>query len=176
MPVTNGGGSTPGGRRIARYRARHGTDPRGPGRPPTHGLRAVERLLRQHGLAVVDGRSTLGRELAHWRQCLVDDLGGDPSTAQTVLIERVAGKRLMVASLETFIVQHPSVFLGQEHGYLLTTYRQLSDSLRADLIALGLERKAKEIDVVAEIAELHRQEEARRQQERRHEGEAVTVS
>src|SRR5262245_4444113 len=99
MPVTNEGESTLGRRRIARYRARHGNDPRGPGRPRTHGLRALKRLLRQHGLAVLDGRSTLGRELTHWRRCLADDLGGDPSTAQATLTERVAAKRLLAAGL-----------------------------------------------------------------------------
>ena len=46
--------------------------------------------------------------------------------------------------------------------YLLTLYRQLSDSLRADLVTLGLERRQKEIDLVGEIANLHRQAEAER--------------
>src|SRR5262245_7843157 len=105
MPVTNSGGSTPGGRRVALYRARHGTDPRPPGGPPKHGFRAIERLLRQHGLAVLDQRGTLARELRAWRDSLADDLGGDPSVAQATIIERVAAKRLLVGSLETFIVQ-----------------------------------------------------------------------
>src|SRR5215467_10894238 len=150
MPVTNGQGSTPGARRIARYRARRGTDPRPPGRPPTHGFRALERLLRQHGLAVVDGRSTLGRELAYWRQCYADDLGGDPSAAQATVIERIAAKRLMVGALETFILSAPSTLLVKERAYLVNMYRQMSDSLRADLVTLGLERRAKEAPTLAE--------------------------
>ena len=166
MPVTDGGGLAPGTRRVARHRARHGTEPRGPGRPPSHGFRALERILRQHGLSVLDQRSTLARELAYWRQSLASDLGGDPSTAQAAVIERVAAKRLMVGSLETFILQHPSTFFGKEHLYLVNLYRQLSDSLRADLVTLGLERRTKEVDAVAEIAQLHRDADAARRRAR----------
>ena len=146
----------------------HGTDPRPPGRRPTHGFRALERLLRQHGLAVVDGRSTLGRELAHWRQCHADDLGGDPSAAQATVIERIAAKRLMVGALETFILSAPSTLLVKERLYLVNLYRQMSDSLRADLVTLGLERRAKEVDLVGEIAQLQRDAEAARRQQQEH--------
>jgi hypothetical protein len=146
VPVTNDGGPIPDAKRSARHRARHGSDPQGPGRRRTHGLRSLERVLRQHGLAAVDGRSTLARELAEWRRSLTDDLGGDPSTAQAILIERVAAKRLLVGALETFILQHPSTLLVKENGYLVNLYRQTSDSLRADLIALGLERRAKPVE------------------------------
>ena len=139
---------------MARHRARHGSDPRPPGRPPSHGFRALERILRQHGLSALDQRSTLARELAHWRQSLASDLGGDPSTAQATVIERVAAKRLMVGSLETFLLQHPSTFFGKEHLYLVNLYRQLSDSLRTDLVTLGLERKTKEMDVDSILAAL----------------------
>jgi len=129
---------------------------------------------------VVDGRSTLGRELAYWRDSLVADLGGDPSTAQMVVIERVAGKRLMVGALETFILSAPSTLLVKERVYLVNMYRQMSDSLRADLVTLGLERRAKEIDLVAEIAQLHRDAEAvrreREQQQSAAEEPAVAVS
>jgi hypothetical protein len=153
MPVTDGGGPTPGAKRVARYRARHGSDPPGPGRPRTHGLRSLERLLRQQSLAAVDGRSTLPRELAEIRRGFADDLGGDPSTAQATLIERVAAKQLLVGALETFLLQHPSTLLLKEHLYLVTVYRQTSDSLRADLLALGLERRAKPVpDLAAYLA------------------------
>ena len=66
------------------------------------------------------------------------------------MIERVAAKRLMVGSLETFILQHPSTFLGKEHLYLVNLYRQLSDSLRSDLVTLGPERKAKPVPTLQE--------------------------
>jgi hypothetical protein len=105
----------------------------------------LQRLLRQHGLAVVHGRTTLGRELAYWRESLASDLGGDVSTAQATLIERVACKRLLVGAIETFLLSNPSTVLLKERLYLLNVYRMMSDSLRADLVTLGLQRRAKPV-------------------------------
>jgi hypothetical protein len=152
MPVTDARLPSPGARRIARHRARQAAASARPA-PRRHGLRALERLLRHHGLAALDQRSTLARELAHWRQCLAADVGGDPSTAQAALIERVAAKRVMVGALEVYLLAHPGTFCGTAPPALATLYRQMSDSLRADLLALGLERRAKDVpDLTAYLA------------------------
>jgi len=92
----------------------------------------------------------LGRELAYWRQRYTDDLGGDPSAAQATVIERIAAKRLMVGALETFILSAPSTLLVKERAYLVNLYRQMADSLRSDLVTLGLERKARPVPSLTE--------------------------
>ena len=84
----------------------------------------------------IDNRTRLGKQLKHLKECLASDLGGDVSTAQQVLIDRIAYKTANVHFFELAIAE------GRSTDY--KTYTSLTNSLRADLQVLGLERQSKE--------------------------------
>ena len=96
----------------------------------------------------IDGRTHLGKQLKILKQELITDLGGDVTRAQDILIDRIKFK---VASLH-FIEQ------AMARGEINVTdrYIALSNSLRQDLLALGLDRKQK--DYLSYLDEIKSQE------------------
>lgn len=88
-------------------------------------------------------RVYLLRYLSGARQGLIDDLGGEESlsTAQIILIDRITSKLGCVRCIEEHIREN-GVFLGQELSPVLkASYLAYSNSLRLDLLALGIERR-----------------------------------
>ncbi len=83
----------------------------------------------------VDGRCQLGKWLNAMRKSLISDLGGTITTAQAVLIERIAHKTANAHYFEHGLAR------GETQDY--KNYISLTNSLRADLQLLGLERKEK---------------------------------
>lgn len=91
----------------------------------------------------LDGRSTVVKNMNALRDQLVRDLGGDPSTQSQILIDRVVVKAFRLQALEAAMMdgraEKAEVF-----------YISLSNSLRRDLLALGLERSPIAIDIERE--------------------------
>src|SRR5437870_7573463 len=52
-----------------------------------HGLTALRRTVEAIGGRLLDGRTTLAKQLAAWKADLVRDLGGDVSTQQAAVID-----------------------------------------------------------------------------------------
>lgn len=95
------------------------------------------KLYQPSSLALLDERTKFGKAVAALRQQLIKDLGGDISTQESMLVERAISKSLQCAALETRLLE------GHEGSR--PYYVSLSNSLRLDLLALGLQRRAKDV-------------------------------
>ncbi len=104
-----------------------------------------------HGLYIslpkrlkIDRRSRFGKALTQLRNSLVEDLGGAEaiSTQVSLIVDRITFKVLKLCSYEAHVLR------GDEAG--MKNYLAMSNSLRLDLMALGLERKMKDITPLSE--------------------------
>lgn len=105
-------------------------------------------------------RATILRYLMAARQGLICDLGpteNDLSTAQIILIDRIVTKLGVIRCVEEHIREN-SVMVGQElASSLKASYLAYNNSLRLDLQALGLDKKAEAILTPYEIVEREKQ-------------------
>jgi hypothetical protein len=98
----------------------------------------------KHGLwclfnrAKLDRRTKLAKWAEHLREQLVKDLGSDLSTQQEILLDRVCAKVLKSYLYEQGVLSGET-FGSKDH------YLALTNSLRLDLQALGLQRKTNKI-------------------------------
>jgi len=128
------------------------------GKPATKkGIAAVTKNLKpaplQNGIYAkvlrggkVDGRTTLGQAMRALKQDLTRDIGGDPSTQQHILIDRVV--------MKTFRCQAFEAAFSEGSKEPEAHYLALCNSLRLDLQALGLQRKAKDIQSLRDYIEV----------------------
>jgi hypothetical protein len=147
-PVTIDSAPSPGTLRVARHRARKAG--RNEGRQPTHGMHALDRTLRTLGSRALDGRSAVSKQLAAWRADLVRDMGSDPSTAEAALIDVCVRQRLLLESVDAWLLTQQLV--DEKRRELIPVLRQrqaLADGLCRYLSMLGLQRKAKVAEVNA---------------------------
>jgi hypothetical protein len=84
--------------------------------------------------AKIDGRTSLGKTMALLRKELIQYIGGSPSIPQKILIDRVVNKSIRCHLYEMGVITDPTI--GSRDHYLA-----LSNSLRLDLQALGLDKK-----------------------------------
>ena len=113
-----------------------------------HGVHTLKRAVRTLGARALPGRSTaLGRALHEWRTSLVADLGGEEaiSTQQRALIEMAVRTKLLVDSVDAYVLAMPSPVNRQKHClFAVVRERQaLVGQLQSILRDLGLERRAK---------------------------------
>lgn len=111
------------------------------------GYYALKTTLRALGPRVIDRRTHIGKQLAAWRSDLIRDLGGDPSTAQLAVIDLALKTKLMLDSIDAWLLVQPSL-VNQRKRSLLPVVRErqaLADALARYLTQLGLERRAKPV-------------------------------
>ena len=107
-------------------------------------LRGNDNAVRHGGyrrLCFLDGRSREAKILREIEAALVTSLGGDPSPQQILIIKRACVKALRCTAMEHQIV----TLDGNVPESLSQDYLRWSRELRNDLLALGLERKQKQI-------------------------------
>jgi hypothetical protein len=99
-----------------------------------------------------DLRTTEGRELKAIMRSMVDDLGGEPSAAQSVLLGSIRAKLVVVLQIWKYVDQQEGVIT--KDGGLLPVLRNgfghYSEALRRDLLALtelGARRPSKVPDL-----------------------------
>src|SRR3989442_3428076 len=92
-------------------RVRRGKKPyrRPVGRPPQHGAAMLARVLRTVRLDTIDGRSEAGVLLRRAREGLLDQLGGDVTPAQRLLVEEAAKTALIARAVGDYIMQQSLV-------------------------------------------------------------------
>jgi len=93
--------------------------------------------------------------LTNSRQGLLDDLGGEDnlSTAQVVLIDRVISKLGCIRCVEEHIREN-SVMVGEVLApSLQASYLAFNNSLRLDLLALGLKKKLVDVNSLDKYVE-----------------------
>jgi hypothetical protein len=110
------------------------------GRPPKHGgysLLATKEMP--------ENRKHVIRYLTQVREGLIEDLGpteGELSTGQRVLIDRIVSKLGVVRCIEEHIREN-AVMEGKDLApSLKTSYLAYNNSIRLDLMALGIDTRA----------------------------------
>ncbi len=126
------------------------------GRPPRHGGYSL--MIRAGVLP--ERRAYLREYLTQTREGLVNDLGpleADLNAAQVVLIDRVISKLSILRCIEEH-VREKGVFTksGELDSVLSKSYLALANSIRLDLQALGIDKRAGEkimspLEIAAEI-------------------------
>ncbi len=106
------------------------------GRRGKHGLY----LSLPKGLKT-DGRTRIGKAILQLRRSLIADLGGDVSTQETLLLDRVIFKVLRLCSFEVYLLKSNDDGTPKQSR----EYLAMSNSLRLDLQALGLERRMQDV-------------------------------
>jgi hypothetical protein len=125
----------------------------------------LTRVLRTVPLDRIDGRSQIGASLRRIRQELVTQLGGDVSPAQRILIDEIAPKAVICRAVGEWILTQQSLMLEGPLGErgdarileAVMQHDKLTATLAAMLERLGLERKAKTVDLAGALAAMHRQ-------------------
>ncbi len=111
--------------------------------------------------ALLSPRTALGRELRAWRDGLVTDLGGPEavSTQKLAIVEKAVTQKLICDSLDAYVLSLGSL-VNKRSRTLWPVVRERAAQvalLQSLLRDLGLERKARDFDLAAELARLHRQ-------------------
>ena len=83
-----------------------------------HGLVTLKATLRALGPRVVDRRTHMGRALAAWRADLARDLGDDITTAQAALIDLAVRSKLLLDSIDAWLLAQPSVINVRKRALL----------------------------------------------------------
>lgn len=125
------------------------------------GVHRLKRAVQTFGACALPGRSiALGRALHEWRASLVVDLGGEAmvSTQQRALIDMATTTKPLVDSVDVYILSMPSPVNRQKRCLFAVVKKRQSlvNQLQSLLRDLGLERRAKDVDVAAQLAALHR--------------------
>lgn len=115
-----------------------------------HGLAQMKAGISKLGSRAIDGRYRVSRALAQWRKELIQDLGGEDniSTQQRTLIELASTSKLLLGSIDAWLLSQPSLF--QRNKTLLPVVlqrQQLADGLARYLKDLGPQRRAKTLSL-----------------------------
>jgi hypothetical protein len=100
---------------------------------------------------MIDKRTALGKALAQWKADLIADLGGDPSTAQVALIDLAVRSKLLLDSIDAWLMTQESL-VNKKRRSLIPVVKErqaLADGLAKYLMSLGLERRAKPVPSLA---------------------------
>lgn len=89
----------------------------------------------------IDHRTRIGRGILHLKRCLIADLGGESEikTGEMILIERIAIKCALLH------FQEQTLLRGE--GGRIKDYLGLTNSLRSDLVTLGLRGREKTLSI-----------------------------
>lgn len=114
------------------------------------GVYTLKRAVVTLGNRALPPRSTaLGRALHEWRTALVDDLGGADavSTQQLALVELAVRTKLLVDSVDAFVLAMPSPVNRQRRCLhpVVKERQSLVNQLQALLRDLGLERRVRDV-------------------------------
>ncbi|OFW06337.1 MAG: hypothetical protein A3G20_03490 [Acidobacteria bacterium RIFCSPLOWO2_12_FULL_59_11] len=122
-----------------------------------HGMYALKRAICGLDAGKLDRRYKVFRALSEWRSELIQDLGGEEnlSTQQTAVVDLAARSKLLLDSVDAWLLQQPSLINTRKKSVLpvLRERQQLVDSLSRILGQLGLERKPKPVPALAQYLE-----------------------
>jgi hypothetical protein len=118
------------------------------GRPPKHG--GFSYLVKSE---LPENRKYIRRYLTNVRESLIRDLGPteeDLSAAQIILIDRVVTKLGVIRCIEEYIRENTVMEGDRLAPSLRESYLHYNESIRRDLMALGIQRKESESFDLAE--------------------------
>jgi hypothetical protein len=124
-----------------------------------HGLYTLRRALIDLGSRAIDGRSTVGVAMRRWKAELIQDLGGEDSisTQQEALIDIAARSKIMLDSIDNWILSQPTLINSRKKSMLAVVQQRqtIADGLTRILKDLGLARVTKEVgDLATRLKEL----------------------
>jgi hypothetical protein len=111
------------------------------GRPVLHGA------YSRYSARVLRGQPRLRAYLADARARMLEDLGGEDrlSTAEMIIAGRAIEKLTVLRLIDHYVAREgPWAKPGRLRPVLAGPYLAFSESLRRDLVALGLERRQRE--------------------------------
>ena len=117
----------------------------------THGTTAIRTAIQARGLDALDKRSAAYREMAAFRDSLIEDLGGEQSlsTQQLALIDLASRAWLMLSHVDSWLLSQDSILTGRgKQKRLLPVMKErgeLARHLESLLARLGLERRQKDV-------------------------------
>lgn len=98
----------------------------------------------------LDGRSKVAVAARSFKQDVRNDLGGDLSRAQEVLLEAAAQSWVILASIDDWLSRQPTLITRKRAILPVVESRmRIADSLVRQLKELGLERKARPVPTLA---------------------------
>ena len=113
------------------------------------GLFTLRRQLIDLGSRAIDGRSSVGVALRRSKAELIQDLGRKDSisTQQETLIELAARSKIMLDSVDSWILAQPTLINSRKKTMLSVVQQRqtIADGLTRIMKDLGLERRAKEV-------------------------------
>jgi hypothetical protein len=116
-----------------------------------HGLVTLRKSLKR--AKRIDRRTRVGKALAQWRNEVVRDLGGAAalSAAQLALIDQAARTKLLLDSVDTWLLQQPTIVNKRSKSVMPVVRDRLAlcDSLLRHLDKLGLDRRATDVPDLA---------------------------
>lgn len=122
-----------------------------------HGLTSLKRAVKELGSRSIDGRTTVGKALLHWRSELIDDLGGETAvtTQQLAVVDLAVRSKLILDSIDAWLLRQPSLVNKRKKSLVpvVRERQQLADSLARYMAQLGLERRAKPVQSLSEYLE-----------------------
>jgi hypothetical protein len=122
----------------------------------THGLHTLRRTLRTLTTVKIDGRSALAVAVRTFKADIGRDLGDDLSRAQQVILEDTAQTWIIRQELDDYISRQPSLVTKKKAILPIVRERvQVAEHLAKQLDRLGLERRAKHLDLAAQLAAVH---------------------
>jgi len=122
------------------------------------GIYTLKRAVAALGSrALPTKRTALGRALAEWRTSLLADLGGvdTVSTQQLALVELAVRTKLLVDSVDAFLLTDTPSLVDKRHRRLWPVVRErqaLVGQLQSILRDLGLRRQKPTMDLAAYLA------------------------
>ncbi len=112
-----------------------------------HGTTTLKRAVSALGSRAIDRRTSVGKALAAWRSELLADLGGaaNVSTQELALIEEAVKTKLILDSVDAWLLQQPTLINKRIRGVLsaVRDRQALVSTLRGLLGDLGLKRRGK---------------------------------
>jgi len=135
----------------------NGNGKQAPHGPETHGLTTLKRTVNRLGSRAIDRRTRIGKALSGFRRDLIQDVGGREalSTQQAVLIDLCVKTKLLLDSVDSWLLQQPSL-INKRRKSILPVVRErqaLADGLMRYLVALGLERRIKSLSLEEQLNE-----------------------
>jgi hypothetical protein len=128
------------------------------------GLFTLRRALIDLGSRAIDGRSSVGVALRRWKTDLVEDLGGQGSisTQQETLIELAARSKIMLDSIDNWILAQPTLINSRKKVVLAVVQQRqaIADGLTRVLKELGLKRVARELSLESMIEKAIKEQDA----------------
>ena len=124
-----------------------------------HGLTPARKALRTWGERAIDGRTRQGKAFTAWKNALVEDLGGENqvSAQQLTVLEMAARTKILLDGIDAWLFEQPSL-INKRDGKLFAVVKdrqQLADSLAKYMSMLGLERRAKILDLTDYVVETY---------------------